>query len=84
MDDEGKTLAEARIVARSSDPEWVGDELFRLQVLAQRGESVRSAISAEISILTAFLSLRRNQIGTPILFEALSRIVEAWRAAETK
>lgn len=31
-----KTLEEAKIIARSSDPDWVGEELFRLQNLAQQ------------------------------------------------
>lgn len=38
-----KTLNEARIIARSSDPEWVGDELFRLQELAHRRGQFDSA-----------------------------------------
>lgn len=42
-----KTLAEAKIIARSSDPEWVGEELFRLQTLAAgavTAEQVRSVV----------------------------------------
>lgn len=34
-----KTLDEARIVARTSDPEWLGDELFRLQEQAAELEA---------------------------------------------
>lgn len=41
-----KTLAEARIIARSSDPEWLGDELYRLQEIAAQSDSLRQQLEA--------------------------------------
>jgi hypothetical protein len=42
-----KTLAEAKLIARTSDPDWVGEELFRLQERAAAAESgLREAVTA--------------------------------------
>lgn len=41
-----KTLAEAKIIARSSDPAWLGEELFRLQEQAADRDDLRAALLA--------------------------------------
>lgn len=46
---DGKTIAECKIVARSSDPDWLGEELFRVQQVAFVAQAERDALRARIA-----------------------------------
>lgn len=43
-----RTLAEARLIARTSDPDWLGEELFRLQEQAAALESELATLRASV------------------------------------
>ena len=47
MTSNAKTLAEAKVIARCSDPEWLGEELFRLQTLAAKAVAVDQVLTPD-------------------------------------
>ncbi len=54
-----KTIEEARIIARSSDPDWLGEEIFRLQEYAVRARGRARVMTAlEVALDALNIALR--------------------------
>ncbi len=55
-----KTLEEAVIVARTSDPQWLGEELFRLQEQAADRDETYAALQKVLDAVTAVHGTRKR------------------------